>query len=94
MSVRTYATDETCPVCGVNILEELRQHVYEEGGRDFEYECPSCEHMMYIEVEPVPAFSISTIESSPTPDAADLAKAAENDITAEDEAPFFQEEHC
>lgn len=63
MTVRTYVTDELCPFCGCNILEGLCKHVYEEGGRDFEYECPSCEHIVEIEVEPVPAFSISKPEA-------------------------------
>ena len=61
MSVHQYSTDEKCPNCGVNILENLTNHVYSEGGRDFEYECPSCGHGLDIIVQPVPAFSISKL---------------------------------
>jgi len=50
MSVHTYITDELCPNCGSNILESLVNHVYAEGGRDFETECPNCKTMLEIEV--------------------------------------------
>lgn len=76
MSVHQYSTDEKCPNCGVNILQELSNHVYSEGGKDFEYECPSCGHGLEITVEPVPAFSISEVKSTLTMREADLLKAA------------------
>ena len=61
MSVHTYITDELCPNCGSNILESLVNHVYAEGGRDFETECPNCKTMLEIEVQPVPAFTIAKV---------------------------------
>jgi hypothetical protein len=62
MSVRNYVTDEKCPNCDLVILNQLCNHVYSEGGKDFEYECPGCGGMLSIEVEPVPAFAISRLE--------------------------------
>jgi hypothetical protein len=59
MSVRQYATDEKCPGCGLTILNQLCNHVFSEGGRDFDYECPGCGCLLSVTVEPVPSFSIS-----------------------------------
>jgi hypothetical protein len=61
MSVRTYTTDEICPNCNSNIWEALVNHVFSEGGRDFETECPNCNTMLEIEVQPVPAFTIAKV---------------------------------
>ena len=59
MPVRTFSTDEKCPNCKVNIYDSLHSHVFENGGRDFEFECPSCGRVLEITVEPVPAFKIT-----------------------------------
>lgn len=61
MPIRTYKSDEVCPNCGCNIYDNLANHVYSEGGRDFEIKCPNCETMLEIEVEPVPAFAIKKV---------------------------------
>jgi len=53
--------DNLCPNCRTNIRQELLNHVYSEGGRDFETECPCCETMLEIGVEAVPSFTIAKI---------------------------------
>jgi predicted RNA-binding Zn-ribbon protein involved in translation (DUF1610 family) len=74
MSIEIYRTDEKCPNCGVNILRELTNHVYSEGGKDFEYECPSCGCGLEIMIVPVPAFTISKVKSALTQRGADLSE--------------------
>jgi phage FluMu protein Com len=64
MSVRTYVTDDKCPHCDRNILEEITAHVYQEGGKDFQFQCPRCENMLDIEINPVPSFSIAKVEAA------------------------------
>lgn len=77
MPFRSYKTDEKCPNCKVDIFNELEAHVFQEGGVGFDFECPSCNTMLVIEIEPVPAFKISRVNAPQHSVQSDLPKAGE-----------------
>lgn len=55
---KTYTTDTNCPQCTTDIYPELLNHVFQEGGGDFEIECPGCHNILNVTVEAIPSFSL------------------------------------
>jgi len=67
MTTKTYSTDTLCPNCGFDVYHSLAEHVYSEGGGDFEAQCPQCESILEVTFEPVPAFGVKLLPDEAAP---------------------------
>ena len=56
---KTYITDFECSACGFDLSERLNDHVFTNGGNDFEHTCPVCGTVFEVEVHPIPTFTLT-----------------------------------
>jgi hypothetical protein len=56
MTIKIFSTDTLCPNCGTDIYSAIHTMLFENGAVDFEFQCPACNIILNVSVEPVPSF--------------------------------------
>jgi len=56
MTLKIISTDTLCKNCGADIYNAVCQRVFEGAGGFFDFECPVCNTVFSVDVEPVPSF--------------------------------------